>query len=174
MTRAEFERSLSALVEANRVEQTGGRIRASYGHSLSVIHRAAVPPSRLFHGTGIEHAASLFRVGLSPRGRRHVHLTTELLYAQRVSLRYGTAPLILQVDASAAHRAGVQFFAATPTVWLSSEIPPQFLTRFAASPPGAREQRAAIRALFAGREAPLHPAACPAALSVGVEPQCHG
>jgi putative RNA 2'-phosphotransferase len=155
MTRSEFDRALRALVETNRVENIDGRIRALYGHSLPVTHKAMVPPSLLFHGTSLEIGPSVFELGLSPVARRYVHLTTDLLYAQRVSRRRNGAPLILEIDAFTAHNAGVSFYRATATIWLSREIPPAFLKPHADVAPTLGEQQAAIRTLFLECGAPL-------------------
>ena len=113
-----------------RFEVTDGRIRAIYGHSNRtepVAHDEAVPPARLLHGTSHRALAGIQREGLLPMGRQMVHLSTDVETARSVGARHDRNPVILAVDARAAHEAGTRFYRATETTWLAERIETRFL-----------------------------------------------
>ncbi len=104
-------------------------IRANYGHTLSerIRHEPAIPPAMLLHGT---HAAALdviLRSGLEPMKRQYVHLTSDREIAGRVGSRRGRL-VIVDVDAGAAHAAGVVFYRANESFWLADRVPARFLS----------------------------------------------
>ena len=103
-------------------------IRARYGHSFPVrrIGTAEPPPELLYHGTTDGKSATINRVGLQPMDRFFVHLTSNLDYAASVGTTKGEAG-ILRVRARLAHEAGVPFYRANSHVWLTTEIPAEFL-----------------------------------------------
>ncbi|MCH3986463.1 MAG: RNA 2'-phosphotransferase [Lachnospiraceae bacterium] len=45
----------------------------------------------------------------------------------RKFLRRDSYPAILQIDAAAAHAAGIRFYIGNDTVWLSDPIPPEYI-----------------------------------------------
>jgi len=106
------------------------RIRANQGHSVHVeLGLAPVPPpERLYHGTSAAVLESIRATGLNRGGRHHVHLSADEQTARRVGARRGGAVVILTVDAGAMARAGHEFFRSDNGVWLTDEVPPQFLT----------------------------------------------
>lgn len=110
-------------------------IRANYGHSLSerIRHEAVTPPARLLHGTNAAAIEVILRSGLAPMNRQYVHLTTSIELASRVGARRGK-PVILQVDAGAAHRDGVRFYRANESFWLADSVPASYLALASASP----------------------------------------
>ena len=103
-------------------------IRARYGHSFPVrrIGTAEPPPELLYHGTTDGKSATINRVGLQPMDRFFVHLTSNLDYAASVGTAKGEAG-ILRVRARLAHKAGVPFYRANSHVWLTNEIPAEYL-----------------------------------------------
>ena len=103
-------------------------IRARYGHSFPVRHIgiAEHPPELLYHGTTDGTSVTINRVGLRPIDRFFVHLTSNLDYAASVGTAKGEAG-ILRVRARLAHEAGVPFYRANSHVWLTTEIPAEFL-----------------------------------------------
>jgi len=105
-----------------------GDIRANYGHSLAdrIAHSTAIPPARLFHGTHAAAVDAILREGLRPMKRQYVHLTPNLDLASRVGAPRGK-PQILEVDATAAHAAGIQFHRANENFWLVNDLPARFL-----------------------------------------------
>ena len=106
------------------------RIRANQGHSVHVELGLALvpPPERLYHGTSAAVLESIRATGLNRGGRHHVHLSADEQTARRVGARRGGAVVILTVDAGAMARAGHEFFRSDNGVWLTDEVPPQFLT----------------------------------------------
>jgi len=106
------------------------RIRANQGHSVHVeLGLAPVPPpERLYHGTSAAVLESIRATGLNRGGRHHVHLSADEQTARRVGARRGGAVVIITVDAGAMARAGHEFFRSDNGVWLTDEVPPQFLT----------------------------------------------
>ena len=113
---------------ADRFQVQDGRIRASYGHSISLTRPPAptAPPESLFHGTGTEVLPEVFRHGLQPGGRQFVHLTSDAAYALQVSTMksYG---IVLVVKASQAHAHGICFRKANHHVWLAKSVPAKFI-----------------------------------------------
>lgn len=116
---------LMAQAEKQRFELRGDRIRALYGHSTPQrLHKEpAVPPATLYHGTSAEAASCILREGLKPMGRQYVHLSTDRETARQVGLRKGREPVILEVQAAAAHAAGVVFYSGNDRIWLADFIP---------------------------------------------------
>ncbi|MDG4821421.1 RNA 2'-phosphotransferase [Asanoa sp. WMMD1127] len=121
-------------------EDDGGRalIRASQGHSIGVdlglVDQS--PPAVLFHGTSAESVPSILRSGLV-KGRRHaVHLSVDLPTARRVGDRRRGATALLSVDAAAMEAAGHRFQRSANGVWLTAHVPPTFIRRLDAEPPG--------------------------------------
>jgi putative RNA 2'-phosphotransferase len=106
----------------------GLRIRAAQGHSVTVelgsLERE--PPPVLYHGTATRFVESILSQGLKPQGRQHVHLSPDEATAWSVGKRHGK-PIIFRVDAPAMHAEGFKFFISDNGVWLTNEVPPQFL-----------------------------------------------
>ena len=107
----------------------GQRIRAAQGHSIAVQLGLAPqePPSVLFHGTATRFVDSILSQGLKPQTRQQVHLSVDEITAHRVGQRHGK-PAILKVEALRMHANGFEFFVADNGVWLTDEVPPEFLT----------------------------------------------
>lgn len=103
-------------------------IRANYGHSLAerIAQAVATPPSELLHGTPEAVVETILAEGLLPMSRQYVHLTTSTEIARRVGGRRGR-PVLLRVDAAAAHAAGVVFYRSNQTFWLVDRLGPEFL-----------------------------------------------
>jgi len=106
----------------------GARIRANYGHSVSVVPEleAAGPPPVLYHGTATRFVASIREEGLTPRGRRHVHLSTDRETAIDVGGRHGR-PVVLTVDTRGMREAGAEFLRGPGGLWLTEHVPPEYL-----------------------------------------------
>ena len=108
----------------------GERIRAAQGHSVAVelglVPRE--PPPVLYHGTATRFVESILGKGLKPQSRQQVHLSLDEVTARRVGQRHGK-PVILKVDAMRMHAEGFKFFVADNGVWLTDEVPPEFLSR---------------------------------------------
>jgi putative RNA 2'-phosphotransferase len=107
----------------------GQRIRAAQGHSISVELGLSPrqPPGILYHGTATRFLASILSEGLRPQSRQQVHLSIDEATARRVGQRHGKS-VILKVEALRMHMKGCKFFLADNGVWLTDQVPPEFLT----------------------------------------------
>lgn len=112
-----------------RYEMAGGRIRALYGHSLPgrLNRTPAAPPPELFHGTAPATVEKIRASGLLPMRRQFVHLSVNRDTARAVGRRKARTPVILRIDAAAAGRAGVAFYAGNDKVWLADRVTPEFI-----------------------------------------------
>lgn len=110
------------------ISEDGLRIRAAQGHSVSVDLglSAQEPPAVLYHGTATRFIDSILREGLKPQARQHVHLYADEATARCVGLRHGKATT-LKVDALRMHVRGFKFYLADNGVWLTDQVPPEFL-----------------------------------------------
>ena len=111
-----------------RFEISGTRLRARYGHSISVEPAGSPiePPPQLYHGTDGARVASIRAEGLLPRDRRLLHLSETVEDALAVARRHTAHPVVLRVEARAAHACGIAFYRESK-VYLASQIPPQFI-----------------------------------------------
>ena len=114
-----------------RYEFRDGRIRATYGHSLDVDLDLPTEniPDVLFYPTSEEELSVLLGAGIRPSDRKMVHLSgtfNAALEAGRVRIQ---APVILEIDAKGARTTGVVIKKAGKTVYLVTEVPPEFLKR---------------------------------------------
>ncbi len=130
LVRADLERMIAGA-QKRRHEVSGERIRALYGHSLSVQlqRRRATPPSILFHGTAPGVAEIILRDGLRPMGRQYVHLSVDNQGALEVGRRKASHPVLLRVRALAAHQRGEVFYVGNEKVWLADFISSEFIER---------------------------------------------
>lgn len=109
-------------------DETGERIRASQGHSVAVNlgYAPAQPPETLYHGTVAPALDAIRRDGLRAMSRHHVHLSGDHATAVKVGARRGK-PVVLRVRAGTMHAAGFEFFLSANGVWLTREVPPEYL-----------------------------------------------
>jgi putative RNA 2'-phosphotransferase len=110
------------------VSNDGLRIRAAQGHSTAVELGLSPqePPNILYHGTATRFVESIRSEGIRPQARQQVHLSTDETTALRVGQRHGK-PVILKVEALHMHAKGFKFFLADNGVWLTNQVPPEFL-----------------------------------------------
>lgn len=129
LDRARVDR-IVAGTDKKRLELRGGRIRAAQGHSVPVDLQLEplTPPEVLFHGTVERFLAQILVQGLRPQGRTHVHLSADVGTARTVGARRGR-PVVLIIAAGRMHAAGHAFVRAANGVWLTEEVPAQYLTR---------------------------------------------
>ena len=109
-------------------DEVDDRIRARQGHTVPVELDLPpmTPPALLFHGTARRSVGSILATGLDPRGRHHVHLSEDEATARRAGARRGEHT-VLVVDAAAMAAAGHAFWRTSNGVWLTDEVPPQFI-----------------------------------------------
>lgn len=103
-------------------------IRASQGHSVEVELNLTEqqPPEFLYHGTIQESADIIQLEGLKKMTRQHVHLSQDKETAIKVGSRRGK-PVILVVNAAAMHADGYRFYLSENEVWLTDEVPVQYI-----------------------------------------------
>jgi putative RNA 2'-phosphotransferase len=103
-------------------------IRANQGHSIpvDVELEKKTPPDILWHGTGEKYVASINSMGLIPKSRLYVHLSSDYDTAIKVGSRHGK-PYVYQVDAKKMSDDGFDFFISVNGVWLTKTVPVEYL-----------------------------------------------
>jgi putative RNA 2'-phosphotransferase len=129
LSRADID-DVVANADKIRHEIVGNRVRALYGHSIPgrLRREPAIPPAMLFHGTSLAAADAILHDGLKPMGRQYVHLSVDKETADQVGRRKSDNPILLKVDAAAAHADGVCFYAGNDKVWLVKFLPACFVS----------------------------------------------
>jgi putative RNA 2'-phosphotransferase len=120
----------------------GLRIRAAQGHSVAVELGLSPqePPSVLYHGTATRFVDSILSEGLKPQDRQHVHLSIDEATARRVGQRHGK-PVIFKIEALRMHAKGFKFSLADNGVWLTDQVPPEFLALWSSAADSATTSR---------------------------------
>jgi putative RNA 2'-phosphotransferase len=125
---------LVAIAESDpkgRYEVRDDRIRATYGHTLDIVldlPTENVPDHLYFPVTG-EEAALVLEVGLRPSDRKKVHLSKTAGDARAAGAVRTPEPVILEIDAKRARAGGLVIMQAGKTVFLTDQVPPEFLRR---------------------------------------------
>ena len=103
-------------------------IRANQGHSVSVAleYQAITPPDSLYHGTIDRFLQSISELGLIKGKRHHVHLSEDIVTAEKVGARRGK-PIVLKVHSGKMFQDGYLFYMAENGVWLTDSVPPSYL-----------------------------------------------
>lgn len=104
------------------------KVRARQGHSLPVQGDwpVASPPDLLYHGTAPRFVAPIFREGLWPGRRHHVHLSSTIEAGVAVGRTRG-APFVLEVNAGKMVRDGFVFRLSSNGIWLAEHVPPKYI-----------------------------------------------
>lgn len=128
ITRQVLDR-IVAGTDKQRFELRDNRIRAAHGHSIPVSLELPpmAPPPVLYHGTVARFLPQIRVQGLQPGARTHVHLSPDTPTALSVGARRGH-PVVLAIDAAGMHRDGFAFYQAANGVWLTSHVPPEWIT----------------------------------------------
>jgi putative RNA 2'-phosphotransferase len=118
-----------AAADPRRYEIRDGRIRARYGHTVTLEQpgEPAVPPEWLFYGAGADEMLEIQRDGLRPTTRVRVHLSTSPLVASEIGRRHADDAAVIVIFARRAADAGVEFRQAGPALFLSPAVPAEFL-----------------------------------------------
>lgn len=105
-------------------------IRANQGHSIPVDVELPVtePPEILWHGTGRKYVESIDQTGLLPKGRLYVHLSQDTETAVKVGSRHGRA-VVYRVKSGRMAADGYLFYRSVNGVWLTKEVPVQYLEK---------------------------------------------
>lgn len=127
-TTAEAIRKL-AEQDPRRYEVAGGRIRARYGHTVPIDTPGTpvIPPEWLYHGVAAGAAETVRESGLHPVDRQFVHLSATRQDARAVAERHASDAVVFTILARRASESGVAFFHASPGIYLTRHVPPQFL-----------------------------------------------
>ncbi len=116
------------------ISADGRGIRAAQGHSVTVELGLSPqePPPVLYHGTATRFVESILSAGLKPQARQQVHLSADEATAHRVGQRHGK-PVIFKIEAFRMHAKGFKFYIADNGVWLTDQVPPEFLAPLSSS-----------------------------------------
>ena len=112
-------------------DESAKNIRANQGHSTQKVQMTftiKAPPAKLYHGTNQETAYVIFREGLMPMARHHVHLSADIEIAEIVGARRRPYQ-ILVIDSAAMFADGVEFFISENDVWLVKHVHPKYLSK---------------------------------------------
>lgn len=104
------------------------KIRANQGHSSKKVNMTLdvkVPPETLFHGTATRFKNIIFKEGLKPMNRHHVHLSDNLKTASEVGKRHGDL-YIFKIDTQSMIKDGLEFYISDNNVWLCNKIDPKY------------------------------------------------
>ena len=116
--------------DKKRFELADGRIRATYGHSIStkIEFKESIPPNILFHGTSHKAYDLICKEGLKPMNRQYVHLSVDAATARKVGLRHDRNPVILVIDSSKMYSDGFKFFhSANDGTWMCESVPSKYI-----------------------------------------------
>ncbi|RLG41439.1 MAG: RNA 2'-phosphotransferase [Thermoproteota archaeon] len=113
-----------------RFEIRGGRIRATYGHSVPVLPPGDPlenPPPVLYHGTTRRALGRILREGIRPMRRRFVHLSATPEVAAEVGRRHGRDVVVLVVDARGLVQRGIGVWRVSDLIYLTEWVPPKLI-----------------------------------------------
>lgn len=104
------------------------KIRANQGHSINVdVELTEIkPPNILYHGTADKYLKSIMKNGLQSQSRLYVHLSQTIDTAIKVGKRHGN-PVLIIVDTKAMYEDGYKFFKSQNNVYLTKEVPVEYL-----------------------------------------------
>ncbi len=108
--------------------ETGTKIRANQGHSISVDLQLqpVEPPAFLFHGTVAKFLDAIKKEGLKKMNRQHLHLSNDEETAIKVGSRRGN-PIILTIASGKMHNDGYHFYLSANGVWLCDQVPSKYI-----------------------------------------------
>ena len=118
--------------EKKRFELVDGKIRATYGHSIStkIEFKESIPPNILFHGTSHKAYDLICKEGLKPMNRQYVHLSVDAATARKVGSRHDRNPVILVIDSPKMYSDGFKFFhSANDGTWMCESVPAKYIIR---------------------------------------------
>ncbi|MCX6650506.1 MAG: RNA 2'-phosphotransferase [Methanomassiliicoccales archaeon] len=123
-----------AIIETDpkgRYQISNDLMRATYGHSIELDLKLPTEniPDHLYYPATPEEADIILETGLRPSDRKMVHLSKTYQDAFTAGKVRVDAPIILEIDADAAIKAGNVISQAGKTVFLTHKIPPEFLSK---------------------------------------------
>lgn len=107
--------------------EDGSLIRANQGHSVlvDVELEEKEPPEYLYHGSGEKYVSSINELGLIPKSRLYVHLSTNFCSAEKVGARHGK-PVVYKIQSEKMYHDGCKFYFSANGVWLTQKVPSKY------------------------------------------------
>lgn len=104
------------------------KVRALYGHSVEIelMLHSQCPPEFLYHGTASKYISSIMHCGLLPKARLYVHLTEDIKVAAMTGSRHGE-PIVLKMLSNLMYSDGYIFHRLDNGVWLTKEVPIEYI-----------------------------------------------
>lgn len=131
-----FNFTSNQLIELNssfdkvrwKIDLSTQKIKATHGHSIFIEQElnSKIPNEILFHGTASKNLIGIIKNGLISRKRQYVHLSENIEMAREVGKRHGK-PIIIEIDTIELIENGWEFFKTEESVWLTSNIPIEYL-----------------------------------------------
>lgn len=127
-------RHLQAVVETDpkgRYQLNNGRLRATYAHTLDLDLDLPTDqsPEHLYFACSKEDSDEYLEHGLYPGDRNMVHLSSTRLNALEAGRHIIGKPVVLLADVRSAEEADHKIMKAGTTVYLTNEIPGEFLKK---------------------------------------------
>ena len=125
---------LQAVVETDpkgRYQLNSGRLRATYAHTLDLDLDLPTDqnPEHLYFACSKEDSDEYLEHGLYPGDRNMVHLSSTRLNALEAGRHIIGKPIVLLADVRAVEGAGHEIMKAGTTVYLTKDIPGEFLKK---------------------------------------------
>lgn len=109
----------------------GMRIRAIMAEAQAAKeYEPVTPPSLLYYGTAPENLDTIQKDGIHPSEYPHVRLAANTETARSIGVRVAADPVILHIDAAAAHTAGHPFYHPTEGIYLTDSVPIDFIMEY--------------------------------------------
>ncbi|MEC7484958.1 MAG: RNA 2'-phosphotransferase [Candidatus Thermoplasmatota archaeon] len=117
--------------EKGRYQVEGEMIRATYGHSIEI--ELDLPtdeiPEALYWPCEPTEADAIVQLGITSGTRNHIHLSKTIVNALEAGHVRIDRPAIIEVDTVRAVADGHTIYRAGKTVFLTDEVPPEYLYR---------------------------------------------
>ena len=115
--------------EKGRYQVEGENIRATYGHSIEI--ELDLPtddiPEALYWPCEPTEAEAIVQLGITSGNRNHIHLSKTIANALEAGHVRINRPAIIEVDTIRAIADGHTIYRAGTTVYLTDEVPPEYL-----------------------------------------------
>ena len=124
-------KALVATDPKGRYQLEDERVRATYGHSIDVDLDLPTDniPDTLYYPATDEEVSIILETGLKPSDRKHVHLSLTPENAVEAGTHRTEKPVVLKVDARKAVEEGVLIKRAGKTVFITKEVPADYLSK---------------------------------------------
>lgn len=129
--------SIANADEKGRYQIEGGSIRATYGHSIELDLDLPTDdiPEVLYWPCEEDQVETMMEYGITKGERQHIHLSRTILNALEAGHVRINRPAILEVDTTRAIADGYQIYRAGTTVFITDEVPPEYLYRIETDDP---------------------------------------